>query len=282
MASTTTGIFEGGEMSSELFSTWIKRKEQITRERLQPYADLLLDNIVWPSILAKKAEIFSSLKAKCGTANHASELSVPIWSFSHVHEYPRGAAPPGGPPHAYALERGDAVAQRVQKIHQNGWHQWLSVEDEDEYPVLERAFTWDIMRKTDFCEQLAIRFGTDFRVSVIPQAFKTEKDPSGETYHHREVNLSLGYFPFGLPEYHQKSRGEFLEAFAGRQRRTLRSGEKLTYWAGEDQETTVYGPPLPVPLLGRGWQIPDWSVPEERPSCHCGYHCGYDSGESEE
>jgi hypothetical protein len=261
---STTGIFEGGEMSSELFSSWIRRKEEVTRERLQPYADLLLDNVVWPSILAKKDELFSSLKAKCGTANHVSELSVPIWSFSHVHEYPRGAALPSGPPHAYALERGDAVAQRVEQIHQNGWHQWISVEDEDEYPILVRAFTWDIVRKTDFCEQLAIRFGSDFRVSVIPLAFTMETDPSGQSFYRREVTLSLGYFPFGLPDYHQKSRAKFQEAFELRARRSLRAGEKLTYWLGEEKENIVYGPPVALSAAS---------------GCYCGYHCGYDSGE---
>jgi hypothetical protein len=273
---SSTGIFDDITTSMELFSSWTKRKATLDRERLQPYADLLLDNIVWPSVLTKKDSILAELKEKISKADHPSKLSVNVWTFSHVHDYPRRAAPVGGPAHAYDLERGDEDALRVKQVHENGWRQWMEVLDQNEYPTLYQTIIWDIVRKTDFCEQLAIRFGEKFRVSVVGIRHQEETDPSGETYSRSQYALSLGYFPFGLPDYHAKSRQTFLDSLRERERRTLKPGEKLVFWGGERAENVVYGPPLPH--WREAEQVSTWPV--EGPACHCGYrHSGYSSDE---
>lgn len=274
---TTRGIFDDFTTSTELFSAWAKRKATLDRERLQPYADLLLDNIVWPSILIRKDHLLSELKGKISTATHPSQLSVNVWTFSHVHDYPRGIPPVPSIGHGHLLSRGDERAKKAQQIHENGWRQWMEVLDEEEYPTLYQNIIWDIVRKTDFCEQLAIRFGENFRISVVGLVGGEETDPSGETYNRSQVALSLGYFPFGLPDNHTKTRKTFLKELRERERRVLKAGEKLVFWEGEGAANVVYGPPLlPAPRAETAPLVSTWPV--EGPSCHCGYHHrGYDS-----
>ena len=244
---STQGIFETYAMNTELAELWNKRKAALETERLQPYADLLLDNIVWPSILSRKDAIFADLKAKCSEARAAHQLSVPIWSFSHVFDYPRHGYEVGGPPHEYALERGDKDALKRQQIYELGLRQWLSVEDPYQMDVLAPATAWQIIKKTDFCEQLAIRFGCLYTVSVKTGESEEHTDPSGEQYFSQRVSLYLNVFPNGLPLPLEAKLVAFNQKLALRERRVLKAGEKLIYWVGEGADMNVYGPPLPPP-----------------------------------
>ncbi len=229
---STTGIFDSFELTTQLACLWEKRHQQLENERLQPYADLLLDTIVWPHCLLNKNDILNSLKATCSTADFKEQLSVPIWYFSHVFDYPHRAAVPGGPSHEYALQRGDKAAQKVQFIHEMGLRQYLSVQDEDECPTLQPATIWSIVKKTDFCHQLAARFGRSFTVTLenrVPVEHELSPD---ETFCSNAMTLKLNFFPYGLTELQQKKRDDFEETFSDRRRRTLLPCEKLIFWVG--------------------------------------------------
>jgi hypothetical protein len=230
---STIGIFDSSDLTNQLFLLWEKRHQQLENERLQPYADLLLDTIVWPHCLLSKNDIVESLKTTCRTADFKEQLSVPIWYFSHVFDYPRNAYYPGSISHDYALRRGDKAAQKVQFIHEMGLRQYLSVQDEDECPTLQPATIWSIVKKTDFCDQLAARFGRSFTVTLSSQVPVDHELSPDETFCSNAMMLKLNFFPHGLTELQQKKRGDFEEAFADRGRRTLRPGEKLIFWEGE-------------------------------------------------
>jgi hypothetical protein len=252
-----SGVFDTVDVSSDLFSTWMRRRTEVEVERHQPYADLFLDEVLWPELLMKKDSILAALKEKCATATRPEELKVPIWSFSHVRDYPKKPwEDVGSPHHHFALQHGDKSALRVQQIHDNGWHPTLVLQfdDEDETTILSRMTLYNVIKKTDFCHQLALRFGGNFVVSLVTDGVDGEEtDPSGDSFIRHKMSLELNYFPRDLPEYHQKKRQSFIEKFSLRVRRTLSHGEKLVYWKGE--EVICHGPPPPsgpVKLLGHG------------------------------
>jgi hypothetical protein len=255
-------LFEFLTGEDNLWAIWHKRADEVARERLQPYSDLLLENIVWPHVLANKADILARLKEKCATAQEAYELHVPIWSFSHVHDYPRRIPPVPSIGHGILLERGDEQAKKAQMIHENGWRQWVNVEDADEMGVLQQATIWHIIKKTNFCAALAARFGFNFWTSLSPKEVIEETDPSGVPFARYTYSLNLCFFPHGLTQRLKKQQDEFFRMRGEKAERVLLPGEKMTLWLGEGAERIFYGPPLPVrpvALLRH---------------CHCG--CGED------
>ena len=241
-----SGIFNTIEVNSDLFSTWMRRQAELTTLRHQPYPDLFLDQVLWPQLLSKKDAILAALKEKCATAERPSDLSVPLWSFSHVFQERKSPleGEVGSAWHHLALERGDKSAQRLQQIYENGWHPTLMllVDDEDSGMILEKVTLYNTIKKTDFCHQLAARFGNNFVVSLFTEEVQLEMDPSGQTFRRPTFSLRLHYFPWGLPAHHEQKRSAFVEKFALRERRKLMAGEKLVFQKGK--ATIYYGPPL--------------------------------------
>lgn len=254
---TTRGIFDTFEMNNQLTTTWQKRKAEVEAERLQPYADLLLDNIVWPSILAQKDAIFASLKEKCETSTEKMQLCVPVWTFSHVYTDPY-------------VKVGLALStERERYIYEMGLRQFLRVEDHEEFTTLRQRNILDIVKKTKFCQQLAKRFGRSYIITVSPSTLQEHIDSSGASFYSQTMALKLNFFPYGLPEALAEKRREY-ESAGPPLTRLLQAGEKLIYWCGEGDERTVLGPPLqpaPVRLLGSN-------------PCYCG--CAHDDDSEEE
>jgi hypothetical protein len=208
--------------------------------------------------LAKKDRIFTDLKAICSSAKHAMELQVPVWSFSHVYDYPsRGTNP-----------------ERSHEIDESGWREQVAFHGAASMRPLISAPIWTIMKKTNFCDQLAVRFGPNFTISTSPRDAVEMTDSTGETYYRHTVYLMLNYFPNGLPAYHQETRKKFEERVL-HARRTLLSGQKIVVWrSAELGYETVYGP---LSLVGPPAPLPTYSYPV----CYCG--CAHDDdAESEE
>lgn len=226
---SSVGIFDT-LVERQLTGTWLKRKADLDRQKYQPYADLLLDEVVWPEVYAKSDEIAASLTAKCSTASAHSELFVPIWSFNHVNfrSKNRILSPLHDSPYTENLARmGNKDALFIQQVHQNKWLQWLEVNLKgaaqwEEERVLYRESIERVIRKSDFLEQLAVKFGRNFRCTLVPKQ------------HHRvdenywaEMEIQLHFFPKGLPDHHAKRRQEHLRSVAERERRTLAANEAL-------------------------------------------------------
>lgn len=255
---SSIGIFDLNDRSDQLAITWARHYAEVEAERLQPYADLFLDLVVWPDILRQKDEIFASLKEKCSTAKKPHELKVPIFSFNHVYEYPkRFGMPASGPAYAYAVSEGDKDALRVRQIHDNGWRPWMVLQQIDEEGDLEdylsgvALISWSslmaVVKKTDFCQQLAARFGRNYWVNVESEGFNWETDLSGESFSRHTISLQLNYFPYGLPDHYQEKKEKFMDKMAARERRVLGRGEKFIYWNG--QKNIFHNPLSPPPSL---------------------------------
>ena len=224
------GIFNALDINGDLFATWMKRKDELEAERYQPYADLLLDSVVWPELSAKSDEILASLKEKCATATGPSDLNVPIWSFSYVPDFPKN----GG------VYDGYAGVARLEEIQRNNWHHTMTVkEQEDDDEVLQQISLLNVVKKTDFCNQLAVRFGTNFWVTTR-SAVTWETDPSGASWMRHTHSLMLNYFPWGLPEHYQKRHTAFVAKFATRDRRVLSQTEYLIF-SGYEGNAVTYG-----------------------------------------
>ena len=243
---SSIGIFDDWQVTTELSSTWSARKDQLEKERFQPYADLLLDNIVWPQILQKKDAILAELKQKCSTSFHPSELCVPIWSFNDTNDFTHTS-------NSFDRAGQRKMLERAEQIHENGWRQTLEMLNVESSVLLRQPIA-RIIKKTDFLEQLATLFGGSFRVVSRPSDFIQETDPSGEEYYRFTVTLYLQYFPNGLLKHFKKIRAKHLEEFAGRDRQTLGGWDKLIFSAKEGEETVVYGPPVSVaPIRNFGY-----------------------------
>lgn len=240
---SSIGIFDT-LVERQLTGTWLKRKTELDRQKYQPYADLLLDELVWPEVYAKSDEIAAALTAKCSTANGPSELFVPIWSFNHAdfRSKNRILSPLHNSPYTENLaQMGNKDALFIQKVHQNNWHQWLELNlkraaEWEEQRILYREPLERIIRKSDFLEQLAVKFGSNFRCSlVVKQHHRVDE------YYWAEMEIQLHFFPHGLPDHHAKRRQEHLSSASKRERRTLADNELVESNAKK---------PIPVRLLG--------------------------------
>lgn len=232
--------------------------------------------------MATRDAILEGLKEKCRTASHPSELWVPIWSFNHVHDYPRNAHWPEGPPHAYALERGEADAQKVEQIHQNGWREFIGIDDEDSGYLLFPKPIFQVLKKSDFLQQLALRFGSDYRVSMSPPEVFTVTSPSGEDYYRSKITLQLHVYPNGLSEHFRKLQREHILTSRGRVRRTVGSTEAVKVWKKPEPEPVVVRPEP------RRWPsaLPEgmtWAPPSRADNSfhHRGCYCGCDDSDDE-
>lgn len=231
------GLFESFTSENnvtDLFVTWANRSKVLAAERYRPYADLLLDQVLWPAMLVKKDDIFSALKAKCETATKPQDLQVPIWEYNFIQDLPKTYRSVQGPPQAYALEQGVAEAYLNQAIYNNLWHHTLAVEksatyDDYEYYTLPVVGINKIINKTDVLTQLALRFGKNFRVVKSTVAIAEEHPKTGETYYRFKGVLYLQYFPYGLPEHFAKVQSDCEERIRNSTEppRTLESGEVL-------------------------------------------------------
>lgn len=263
----TIGIFDLNNRNCILGSTWERHYREMETERLQPYADLLLDYVIWPDILARKDGIFADLKKKCSTAANVQQLSVPFFHFSHVSDYPRKPGMVvGSHAHTYALEGGDKDALRVQQIHDNGWRPWMVLQEleEDDDPedylngssLINSSLLISVIKKTDFCQQLAVRFGRNYWVTLEKSGFEVERDPSGDEFYRKKMALHLNYFPSGLTEYYQNKKDEFLDKLSARERRVLKQRERFVYWNGGANIFTCPPPPPPPSPARRGIFMP--------------------------
>ena len=229
-----SGLFETSTISDDLFNAWVKRSKFLSQERYRPYADLLLDKVLWPAMLVKKDSILAALKAKCEMGSSPSDLQVPIWNYNFIQNLPKSYRWVQGPPQEFALERGDAEAHLNQAIYDNLWNHTLGVQyrcstyDECEYHTLAPVGIDKIVTKTDVLTQLALRFGSKFRVVRTVAAISETHPKTGEPYYRYEATLYLQYFPFGLPEQFAKVQRECQQHLRTRgARHTLEDGEML-------------------------------------------------------
>jgi hypothetical protein len=238
MASTS---FFNCEERMELVGLWEKRNEENQRARYQRYADLLLENFVWPKILKNKASILEELKENCRTATHPSELSVPIWSFNNVQTLPPSWKRLGSSSHYYALQSKDKDALLTQWIYENGWNQVMKLENEGilELPI---ASFYPIIQKSNFLEELGARFGAEFRVVMRTSQLFTETHSSGEKLYRDEKTLYLQYFPRGLPEPFQKLREAHLKSELTRSKKVLKEEDMLVIQDELGSLKYEYGP----------------------------------------
>ena len=232
--------------SSELFSAWQERKRSVDAEQLMPYADLLLDQVVWPEMLVNKDQILSALKDRIKTATATYELTVPIWSFSTVFGV-KMLHLAGGIAHHNLVECGNADAVAAKWVHENAWDYQMEVEletDEEEVIPLYKKSLYHIIKKTTFLNELSLRFGADFRVTLDEERLY-ETAPNGKEVVRSLFTLNLHYHPYGLPESYAKQLAVLQTRLLSRSRRTLKPNEVLRITKGDELVKKVLGP-LPL------------------------------------
>lgn len=220
MASTTAPIFAAGIFDSftkrhALNNAWTERIKGLEAERLQPYADLLLDHI-WSELYAKKDQIYDDLLERCKTATHKNQLKVPIWSFNHV----------------FGLQ--DLDWNTKEYIRQKGYHQTMKVVSHNGYSddVLPANSLHPIMNLTDLLKQLALLFGTNFRVTMDKVTILVDDRPMLPSFTRHVVTLMLHYFPNCLPKHLAAAQTDLRIKNLNRVKRSLVFGERFELWKG--------------------------------------------------
>jgi hypothetical protein len=152
----------------ELKSAWAVRVKTLTRERYDPYGDLLYTHLL-ERIVPTKEVLFNTLLTTISTATTAKELEVPLWSY--IAAYSKVA---GEPVHE------TRIGTRT-----------LGIRSLPAVPV------YKIFQHTDVLAHLAAAFGADFYVYDRHVTTLTEDEDRVQTM--RE--LVLAYYPNGLPPF---------------------------------------------------------------------------------
>lgn len=220
--SNTMGIFDEFVARHTLANTWTERIKSMEAARLQPYADLLVEK-VWEEILVEKENILAALLEKCKTATHQSQLEVPIWSFNHV----------------FGMHKLSYLSKLLAK--NRGWHYTMHTEDTRyEHMLYHPMSLHPIMKLTDFLDQLALRFGLNFRVRLVENTIMVDEDE--QKFPRSIITLMLQYFPKGLPKHLANKQQEFRMKNLNTVRTKLDPDEVCVLWKGYKPEDPLYNP----------------------------------------
>jgi hypothetical protein len=204
----------------EIAYLWQARKLQLDAVRLQPYADILYEDIRF-ELMGMKAELSAALKAKIATATHPAELKVPFKSFFSTYEpsWPR-AFVEGSFNWKASVAHGREEYVRAQTIldremdcrigvvRHEAWDDALDGcescygDDEDagrKSWLLRPERTYNIVKKTDLLQRVGALFGPHFYVTLDSEYEGREVD--GRTYMVYRNTFHLHYMP--TPQLHR-------------------------------------------------------------------------------
>ena len=189
-----------GVLGTDDFSLlWQGRKAELDAERLQPYSDILYEDIRH-ELMGMKAELSAALKAKIKTATHPRDIAVEFKSFFSAYEptWPRGHYE-GSDSWNAMVEFGREEYVRAQTIldaeldarigvaRNEDWDygdcgccnaRYSSYDTDDESVstatpeparkswVLPPERTYNIVKKTDLLQRVGAIFGPNFYVSL--------------------------------------------------------------------------------------------------------------------
>ena len=221
-----------GVLGTDDFSLlWEGRKAQLDAERLQPYSDILYEDIRH-ELMGMKAELSAMLKAKIKTATHPRDIAVEFKSFFSAYEqtWPRHAYE-GSDSWNAMVEFGREEYVRAQTILDNCWDARIGVwrnenwdygdcgccnarfnsyDTDDETTatpeparkswILPPERTYNIVKKTDLLQRVGALFGPNFYVTL-----KSESEVrvvAGRVYPIYRNTFLLHYMPH--PPLHRK------------------------------------------------------------------------------
>ena len=214
-ASTVTN---GVHSSDEFAMFWQERKAKLDAERLQPYSDILYDDIRG-GLMVMKRELSSALRQKISESSHPRELKVEFKTFFSAYEpaWPRGHYEESDSWKAM-VEFGREEYVRAQTILDNeldarigvlrheewdderdGCHSCYGDEDDSGRKswLLPPERTYNIVKKTDLLERLGALFGPNFFVSLKSES--EERIIGGRVYLVYRNTFFLHYLTQQLP-----------------------------------------------------------------------------------
>lgn len=264
-----TDLFNRTE-TTNLLAAWQVRKQTIDAEKFQPYADLLLDTVVWPEIVSKKNDIYTALQDAIKTASHTYELTVPVWSFNTVFGQ-KMLSSAGTAEYRRLLEADDPDAMVADWINHRGWNYQMKVEVGDTPALtLPRMSLYPIIKKTTFLDELSLRFGSGFRVTLDSRPWPSWTVPNGRVVVCTLFTLNLHYHPYGLSDALETSLESMRAKLETRARRSLLPNETLSVIHGTYLLKKVVAT-IPTAVLN-----PE-TYSGMRTICHCNYHADTES-----
>ena len=256
----------------KLGTAWSTRSREIEAHRLQEHSDLLYE-CLRSEFVARRQLLQDDLLHVILNATSRNELSIPIWTYKYMYHGSNGSD-----------------LDRIRYEWSVGLlHPWTTSEDLDRFDgIWEKTpvSVESVFRKTDILQRLALLFGDDYRISIVPISVKILDEARVAT-----CELRLNYYPNGLPDYMWYKHDEV------RQRYTDYAAPE---WVGFPYVWSGYNPALPP---SRASTPPPALVPDEPPvlprrsngggvqllgedffdgvsrrlsfnvsPCHCGYH----------
>jgi hypothetical protein len=152
----------------ELKSAWAVRVKTLTRERYDPYGDLLYTHLL-ESIVPTKEVLFNTLLTTISTATSAKELEVPLWSYTAAY-----SKVPGEPVHETRIGTSSMGVIALPAV-----------------PV------YKVLQHTDVLAHLASSFGADFHIYDRHVEILSETDERCQS----KRELVLSFYPRGLPSF---------------------------------------------------------------------------------
>ena len=210
--------------TEEVGICWRGRKAELDAARLQPYCDVLFEEMR-KELMRMKREILSALKARAATATHPRELKVPLRSFFSTHEpsWPRTFSE-GSYNWNASVQHGREEYVRAQTILAHGWDERIAVVRHEEWDdaldgcescygddpdagrkswVLRPERTYNIVKKTDLLQRLGALFGPHYHVTLDTEWEGREVD--GRYYSVFRNTFHLHYLPYEPPAHHKKA-----------------------------------------------------------------------------
>jgi hypothetical protein len=245
---------------------WQGRKAELDAERLQPYSDILYEDIRH-ELMGMKAELSAALKAKIMTATHPRDIAVEFKSFFSAYE-------PSWPRYDYEgsatwnamVEFGREEYVRAQTIIDSeldarigvmrdeseedcGCHRWPfygcrsdSDHEADITPIVHAPATvrnswilppertYNIVKKTDLLQRVGALFGPNFYVSLKSES--EERTISGRVYPIYRNTFVLHYMP-QPPPHRKKTLAATLVKYATHENFQLTSRDTVVGLLGE-------------------------------------------------
>lgn len=152
----------------ELKSAWADRVKVLTRERYEPYGDLLYGHLL-EILVPRKEVLFNALLTAMSSALSAKDLQVPIWSYTSAY-----SKVPGEPVHE------TRIGSSIQGSR-----------------VLAPLPVYKVLQHTDVLAHLASSFGADFHIYDRHVEILSETDERCQT----KRELVLAFYPRGLPPF---------------------------------------------------------------------------------
>lgn len=168
MAAST--FFNSSYTLEEIQDAWMTRSKELEEDKLQAHNDLLyayLSN----DILARRYEIHRELLHAIQTAHSRTELRIPLWTFTAVH----------------FTEKKDNYHELLRGIRDLGGDWTISS------LAKEKQSIWNVVKKTDICQRLALLFGDNFYVNYSAASFQPSM--SGNGWYCLDWNLVLQFYP---------------------------------------------------------------------------------------